>query len=87
VTIAAAAIPRPAARYFARCLTIGQALEHPVITQVFWCGRWRQYPPSPLVSDAELRVLRSRGVTSVQLRAYGHTADFRMTAPLTRRAS
>jgi hypothetical protein len=87
VTIAAAAIPPAAARHFSRDLAVGQALEHPVITQIFWSGRWRQYPPSPPVSDAELRVLRSRGVTSVQLRAYGHTADFRMTTLLTRRAS
>jgi hypothetical protein len=86
VTIAAAAILPPAARHFARYLTVGQSLEHPVITQIFWSGRWRQYPASPSVSGAELRVLRRKGVTNVRLSACGQHADFTI-AELLRRPS
>jgi hypothetical protein len=86
VTLADGRIPPAAARHFSRDLTTGQALEHPVISQVFWSGRWRPYPPCPPVSHAALRVLRRKGVTHVQLSACNHTADFTMTELLRRRA-
>jgi hypothetical protein len=71
-------VPGKAERYFA-AVGIGTFYTHPVVTRTFVPGLgWKRYPVRKRISLNWARQARAEGVTDVELRAGGHTADFRI---------